>query len=297
MTMQQRLDDAQDAISFIPSAPGRGLVMPIGGAEDKEGHADILKEFVRLAGGERSHIVVIPTASSTPDESGGKYADLFRQFGANEAEIFMAENSHAADRDDSIAMLERASGIFMTGGDQSRLADVFDDTRAAETIRRCNAQGVIVAGTSAGAAFMASDMIVGGESRATPIKGSTRLRAGLGMLQNIVVDTHFGERGRTGRLLEVVASHPHLITIGCDEDTAAIIDADLIMRVAGSGSVLVLDGTAIRSDFLARADDEPIMTNGAELHVITSRYTFDIRGRKFVPPLQAAWTQGEDTGR
>ena len=248
---------------------------------------------MRLAGGERAHIVVIPTASDTPDESGQAYADVFGMLGARTVEVFRAENAHAAERDEAIAMLERASGIFISGGDQARLAAVFCGTRAAETILRCNRAGVIVAGTSAGAAFMSASMIESGESRATPIKGMTVMQPGLGLLQNLVVDTHFGERGRTGRLLEILAANPHLITLGLDEDTAAVIDGDVVMRVVGSGAVMVLDGTGVRSDYELVADDEPVMTNGAELHTITARYTFDLRVRKFVPPLRASWTHVE----
>lgn len=259
--------------------------MPIGGAEDKESGPEILEAFVKLAGGQDARIALIPTASEDPEDAIKRYTEAFEQIGVAAVTPVTATRRTELDSDESLGILRDATGIFISGGDQGQLVDIYLNTKAADCIRERNHDDVVIAGTSAGAAFMASHMITGGESGATPIKGMAEISEGLGLLQNMIIDTHFGPRGRTGRLLMLHSLHPEVIAIGLDEDTAAIIDEDLVMNVIGSGAVTVIDGTSIKSDITERKDDEPLMISGAELHVISSRYCFDLRGRKFVPPI------------
>ena len=258
--------------------------MAIGGAEDKEGAEEILTTFVSLAGGQDACIALIPTASEDPMDALQRYDRYFRDLGAAEVMPILGENRHAVDREDSLALLRRATGIFITGGDQVRLMELFCGTEAGTCILERNRDGIVVGGTSAGAAFMASNMIASGESRATPIRGMTEVSEGLGLLRNVVIDTHFGERGRTGRLLEVLAGHPELIAMGLDEDTAAVIDDHLLVRVIGSGVVTVVDGSSVRSNYDLAENEQPLMVNGAEMHTIPAGFTFDLRARKFLPP-------------
>jgi cyanophycinase len=170
----------------------------------------------------------------------------------------------------------------MTGGDQTRLAEVICGTRVVACIRERNAAGAVGAGTSAGAAIMASAMVAKGPGGATPFKYMSNTDDGLGLLSNLIVDMHFGERDRTGRLLAMYAAHPELNGIGIDENTAAVIDADLQMSVVGSGAVHVYDGSNLTSDIDEIADDEPVMIDGAVVHVVTPRHRFDLAQMRFV---------------
>lgn len=271
---------------YVVRTPGRGMIVAIGGAEDKEGNRDILRAFVELAGGANARIALIPTASSDPEDAANEYTQVFRELGVDEVRVVEARTPEAADSDQAVEVLSNATGIFISGGDQNRLAEIFCGTRSHRCIIERNASGVVVGGTSAGAAIMASHMVGGGESGATPFKSMSGVEEGFGLLHNIVVDTHFGARGRTGRLMAMHAGLPELIAIGLDEDTAAVIDEDMIMQVIGSGAVTIVDGSSIRSDLDDIGDDDPIMINGIELHTVTPRYQFDLRARKFLPPLK-----------
>lgn len=275
----------RDPHDYIPRSSGKGIVMPIGGAEDKEHNPDVLRAFIDLAGGASACVALIPTASDDPADAVNRYTRAFDELGVAEIMPIMAKTKKQVESEATLAVLRGASGIFISGGDQATLSKIYCGTAAAGCILERNDQGVVVGGTSAGAAFMASEMIVGGESRATPLKGMMDVAPGLGLLRNIVIDTHFGERGRTGRLMALHAEHPEIIAIGLDEDTAAIIDGDMVMRVVGSGSVTVVDGTSIRSDIREIKKGQPMMTSGVEIHTITSRFTFDLRARRFLPPL------------
>jgi cyanophycinase len=271
----------------------QGAVMAIGGAEDKERNADVLRTFVELAGGKGARVAVIPSASAEPDEMADTYREAFAALGVNDIRIVHISERDEADSDNVIDQLSDTTGIFMSGGDQSRLADLICGSRLAECLSTRNQDGAVLGGTSAGAAILASHMVTGGEGGSTPYKGMSDVSEGLGILNNLIVDTHFGERGRTGRLLAMHARFPEVIAIGLDEDTAAVIDADMLMTVVGSGAVTVIDGTSIRSDLELIGDEDPMMTSGIEMHTVTSRYTFDLRARKFVPPLNACYGPGE----
>lgn len=272
----------------VSAAPGRGAIVAIGGAEDKRGDELILSTFVGMAGGEDARIAVIPAASEDAADAGERYTRLFRELGAGDVRVMEAQTREAAHREPAVAALRGATGIFMSGGDQARLADIICDTPVQDCLFERTRAGATIAGTSAGAAILASHMIAGGESGATPRKGMAEIRPGLGLLENFVVDTHFGERGRTGRLMLLQAMHPEVIALGVDEDTAAVIGHDLVMRVIGGGGVTVVDGGTIRTDVDRIREDEPAMVTGVEVHVVTSGYAFDLRACKFVPPLSPA---------
>jgi cyanophycinase len=259
----------------------RGPLMPIGGAEDKTPDGDVLNTFVGLAGGQEARIAIIPAASTDPNAA-QRYVDAFRRLGVAAVRVVEARTHAAADDEPAVAALRDATGIFMTGGDQARLAEVICGTRVEACLRERNAAGAVVAGTSAGAAIMAASMVASGPGGATPFKYMSDTEQGLGLLPNLIVDMHFAERDRTGRLLAMYAAHPELNGIGIDEDTAAVIDADMRMSVVGSGAVHVYDGSHLQSDIEEIAEDEPVMIDGAVLHVVTPRHRFDLRRMCFV---------------
>src|ERR671911_605358 len=240
----------------VASAPSRrvaqGLVMPIGGAEETEPGGEILQRFVDLACGSNARIAIISTASENPQRSGEGYAKLFRKMGAKEADWLRVERREDANSEPALALLKQASGIYITGGDQGRLVRLLVGTLVMDCIRLRNADGVIVAGTSAGASILSALMMaggtgVGGDSNGSAArKGMVDVVAGFGLLQDVIIDQHFSQRGRIGRLLEAFAGNPGLLGLGIDEDTAAIIDSSSCMTVMGSGAVTIVDGRNTR---------------------------------------------------
>ncbi|MEA2530360.1 MAG: cyanophycinase [Thermomicrobiales bacterium] len=256
----------------------KGPVMPIGGAEERSTSGVILRTFVELAGKADAKIVVIPTASSEPD-TGEDYVEVFERIGAASVEIAKIESREDANSDEMVEMLGRASGIFITGGDQARLSKLMVGTRSSETIERCNKVGVVVAGTSAGASILSAHMMSNGESEAPPHKGMVEIVAGFGLLDNVIVDQHFSTRGRIGRLLVTFAANPGLVAFGIDENTALVIHPDGLAKAIGENSVTVVDGRDVYSDYHDRKDGDILTITGSSVHVLAPGRIFDLNRR------------------
>jgi cyanophycinase len=260
----------------------QGPVMPIGGAEEREPGGEILQRFLDLAGGNRARIAVIPTASQDPQESGGKYVKLFKEMGAAQADWIRIEGRKDALSGPALKLIENATGIFITGGDQSRLVELLTGTHVMEAIRDANARGVVVAGTSAGASIVGAHMMVpgNGETGETAArKGMVDVVAGFGLLQDVIVDQHFSQRGRIGRLLAVFAANPGMLAVGLDEDTAVVINGDAQLETLGSGMVTLLDGRTTISDYYEREDGEILSVTGSSLTVLGPGRRFDLEKR------------------
>ncbi len=267
-----------------------GDLLVIGGAEDKLKRRTVLGEFVRRAGGDQARIAVIPTASALGQEIVEVYEAVFTRLGA--AEVYgvrPTSRDEAADPAFS-AQLERATGIFMTGGNQLKLSTVIAGTRFGEAILQARARGVTVGGTSAGASIQSSHMVAFGPGGATPKQRMTQMAAGLGLLQGCIIDQHFEQRNRYGRLLMLVAQSPQLLGIGVDEDTAAVVtttgEGDL-MQVVGRGSVTVLDPTHMVSNAHEAREHRPLMASGVALHVLPEGSHFNLTTRTLVPTIAA----------
>ena len=257
----------------------RGFVIPIGGAEKKIRHAAILRRFVELCGGALSRIVVIPTASKL-DDTGDTYRHSFNTMGARNIDILPIKERADAMKPEAAAAIGAATGVFMTGGDQLRLSTILGGTDVAETIRWANAAGAHVAGTSAGAAFISEHMICYGRGGPTPRMGMTTLAQGLGLTRLAIVDQHFRERDRIGRLMTAMAFNPSLIGLGVDEDTAAFIDGDDVLEVVGSGGVTVLDPSEVSHSSMAAAHKGgPVGFFGLKMNVLVSGDRFDLNRR------------------
>ena len=276
----------------VASAPSRrvtqGPVMPIGGAEETEPGGEILQRFVDLAGSKKARIAIIPTASDDPQRSGEGYATLFRDMGAKEAEWLRVERREDANADPALDLLRTATGIYITGGDQARLVELLVGTLVMECIRTRNADGVIVAGTSAGASILSALMMaggtgIGGDSNGSAArKGMVDVVAGFGLVQDIIIDQHFSQRGRLGRLLSVFAGTPGLIGIGLDEDTAALIDREGTLQALGSNMVTIVDGRNTVSDYFHREQGEILTITGSSLHVLADGRRFDLDARQVI---------------
>jgi cyanophycinase len=266
---------------------GRGLIAPIGGAEDKVDERVIHRAFVARCGGPEARIAVIPTASEL-DDTGHRYERLFRKLGAAHVDVLDMTSRADAEVPEVLEALDRATGVFMTGGNQLRLSTILGGTPVAQRVRRRNAAGVHVAGTSAGAAFVSEHMIAYGREGSTPYAGQVTLCAGLGLTNRVIVDQHFRQRDRLGRLLAALAYNPFAQGLGLDEDTGAFIGPDNVLEVVGSGGVMVVDVGDL--DFSSMADvreGEPVSLIGVRLHILTHGARYDLDGRKGSPPASA----------
>ncbi len=263
--------------SKVTEGSQRGWIVPIGGAEDKENDKAVLRRFFELCGGEGAEIAVIPTASQLND-TGLRYEDLFGDMGAGNVSVLDFDTRRDAYERNRIARIEQASGIFITGGNQLRLSTILGGTPVAQAIRARNARGVPVGGTSAGASILSEHMIANGVSdNETPRADSVRLAPGLGLTNRVVIDQHFRQRDRLGRLLAALAYNPFAIGLGVDEDTAAFISPDNVVEVEGSGAVTVIDADDLQFSSMAQLDDsEPVCMLGVKLHILTAGATFNL---------------------
>ncbi|MFH1464047.1 MAG: cyanophycinase [Pseudomonadota bacterium] len=264
--------------------PGsRGAIIPIGGAEDKLHDRSILRRFVGLCQPDTGRLVVIPTASRLRD-TGERYRALFEDLGCAEVAVLDLTTRRAADRAATAEVLKGATGVFLTGGNQLRLSTILGGTKAATAIRRLNAAGVPVAGTSAGAAFISEHMIAFGGEGLIPRVGEVSLAPGLGLTNRVIVDQHFRQRGRLGRLLAALAYNPFAIGLGLDEDTAAFIGPDEKLEVVGSGGVTILDVSELEHSSMAAAEQgDAVQLVGVRLHVLARGGTYDLGKRRAKP--------------
>jgi cyanophycinase len=265
------------------TAGSRGFIIPIGGAEDKVSGRAILRRFASLCGGSKAKIGVIPTAS-VQSETGTRYRDVFSSVGAGETRILNIQTRDEGERRDLLDELASCTGVFLTGGNQLRLSTILGGTAVATQIRRMNARGIPVAGTSAGAAFVSEHMIAFGKEGATPIAGQVTLTPGLGLTNRVIVDQHFRERDRIGRLLTALAYNPFAIGLGLDEDTGAFIGPDNRLEVVGKGAITVLDVGSLEYSGMAKArEGAPVEMTGVRLHVLAEGSTYDLASRRAYP--------------
>ena len=266
-----------------PTSP-RGFIVPIGGAEKKKADRVILSRFVRLAGGADARLVVLPTASEMAD-TGDRYRRLFEDLGAESVEVLPIVERREAYDDGCLRVLEEATGIFLTGGNQLRLSTILGGTPVAQAIRRLNAAGVHVGGTSAGAAVLPEHMIAGGASGHTPRADGVILAPGLGLTNRLVVDQHFRQRDRLGRLLTAVSFNPFAVGVGLDEDTALFLGPDDVFEVVGSGGVTVLDPTHLAYSSMDSAKPgKAVSLIDIRLHVLTAGARFNTETRRATAP-------------
>jgi cyanophycinase len=262
----------------------RGYVIPIGGAEERTGAQMVLKRFVRLCGGRKASIAIIPTASNLPD-TGDKYIEIFKKIGVREAVSLPINDRAETEREDYLEHLDQADGIFITGGNQLRLSTILGGTEVAKKIRRLNAKGVHIAGTSAGAAIMPEHMIAGGDAGAMPSADGVNLAPGLGLTNALLIDQHFSQRHRLGRLLTAISYNPFMLGVGIDEDTAIFIDPEHSFEVVGSGAVTVIDPVHLSYSSMSKASKKDALSMlDLKLHVLSKGCTFDIVERKPYPP-------------
>lgn len=259
-------------------------LMAMGGAVDTKDECLLLREFCSRAGGADAHLLVVPTASHLSD-TGTVVSDIFRSLGVKTTievlDIFQRPQTRQAEY---VSMIERATGIFFTGGNQMRLSVSLVDTPVGEALLAAFRRGTIIAGTSAGTAILSAVMIAYGDDGPTPRHGMAQFLTGLGFNKQVVFDQHFRQRDRLGRLLYAIAAHPGVVGVGVDENTAAIIEGDLL-TVMGENAVTIVDGDELQQNSVAELDGRRVVAfSNARLHVLIAGSTYHLTRREATIP-------------
>ncbi|HEX6432701.1 MAG TPA: cyanophycinase [Gemmatimonadales bacterium] len=259
--------------------PRRGYIVPVGGAEEKIGALAILRRFADLCGGSNCSIAIIPTASMQ-SETGGRYEKIFTDLGVRDARVIPIAHRADCEKREWLDVLDEVNGVFLTGGNQLRLSTMIGGTPVAKKLRLRNAEGMHVAGTSAGAAFLCEHMIAFGKEGASPRARNVTLAPGLGLTNRIIIDQHFRQRDRLGRLLTALAYNPFAIGIGLDEDTAGFIAPDETLEVVGSGALTIVDPSGLEFSSMARVrKNDAVCLIGLKLHILDQGSTFNLHTR------------------
>ena len=282
----------------------KGTLIPIGGNEDKgieeseiytlefidEG---ILYHVVKESGGVNANIVVIPTASSIPVEVGENYLTAFSTLGCKNVEVLDIRSKEDSETERAINLIKNANCVMFSGGDQSKITDKIGGTSIHTILieRYKNEDNFVIAGTSAGAMAMANEMIAGGSASESFIKGAVNMYNGLGLIPELIIDTHFIRRGRFGRQSEAVAKFPNLLGIGLAEDTGMIIKNGNNCTVIGSGMVIVFDGSTLtHNNEKILKEGTPMTMANLTIHVLSNGDEYDIKNRKVkVLPIEASF--------
>ncbi len=259
----------------------KGNLIIIGGAEDKYGEKHILEEVVEVMGGRDARIGIITTASERSEEVGEEYRQVFSRLGAKDVDILDLKTRDDANSQDYAERIRDTTGFFFTGGDQLRITSILGGSRAYQELYYAYRHGTAIAGTSAGASVMSSTMIVEGNSNDAARKCTLKMAPGLNLLEGVIIDQHFDQRGRLGRLLCGVAENPGVLGIGIDEDTAIRVFSEGYFQVLGSNAVTLIDGRYIKSSNVSETNpDEILAITNASIHVLSTGYGYDFKRRE-----------------
>ena len=280
----------------------RGILIPIGGNEDKGNEENemyrlefiddgILYHVVKEAGGIKASIVIITTASSIPIEVGNNYIEAFTTLGCKNISVLDIRSKEDSEKQSSIDLIRNADCVMFSGGNQSNITNKIGGTTIHRILldRYKNDKGFVIAGTSAGAMAMTNEMISGGSASDAFFKGTVSMYKGLGLIPELIIDTHFIKRGRFGRQSEAVAKFPNLIGIGLAEDTGMIIKNGKDCTVIGSGMAIVFDGSSLTHNNEEILEEGiPMTIANLKVHVLSNSDQFDIKSRLVkVLPIEA----------
>ncbi|WP_082174122.1 cyanophycinase [Clostridium niameyense] len=258
-----------------------GNLIIIGGAEDKKNNKNILHEVCNKIDKNKDELVIATVASTLPEELGTEYKYIFENLGVKNINILDVKTRQDANNINNVKIIKNASLVFFTGGDQLRITSILGGTKLYSVIHEKYKEGCIFVGTSAGASVMSDTMIVSGPSDESPRKCTLKMAPGLGLIKNVIIDQHFAQRGRIGRLLVGIAENPETLGIGIDEDTAIMVDEKAKLQVIGSGAVYVIDGMGITSTNVSEQyPDEVLSMYDIKLHVLKNKDKFDLNYRK-----------------
>lgn len=263
----------------------KGSLFVVGGAEDRNGHKLILRRFIEESGGTSARIVVIATASSEAEKSLRIYEAAFADLGVKELHLSWQRHRIDAEDESLIEATNNATGIFFTGGDQLKLATTLGGTGFTRAMHARYREGTHIGGTSAGASALCTVMIARGHGKRAPRLSSVRLSPGLGILRRVIVDQHFQERDRFGRLIAAVIRNPYMLGFGIDEKTAFIVDPKGDVEVIGKGTLTIVDGSNLQdSNVAAVGENQPLAFAGITLHVLAPGWGFNINTRELQLP-------------
>lgn len=258
-----------------------GNLIIIGGAEDKEKRCEILNSVIDRTKTQKGPLLVFSTASSIPSEVNEAYTKIFSGLGFNDFKTIDIRDRKDAQDSYLVKELEMCGGVFFTGGDQLRITSIIGGSLLHNSLINEYKKGKLIAGTSAGASCLCSTMLVTGIEEASPQKCTIKMAPGLGFINDVIIDQHFSQRGRIGRLLNAVAQNPHVLGIGIDEDTAIVLEGKSEFSVIGKGAVSIVEGRYIRYTNVSELyPDEVLAIENAILHVVPAGYSFDLEERK-----------------
>ena len=270
-----------------------GKLIIIGGAEDKQGSKEILKEVCQSINKEKDLLVIATIATENPKEAGENYTKVFHELGVENISILNVKDREESHSEENINMLKKAALVFFTGGDQLRITSILGGTPLHVELKNSYIRGCIYVGTSAGASVMSSTMIVKGKDEESPKKCTLKMAPGLGLIDGVIIDQHFAQRGRIGRLLVGVAENPGTLGIGIDEDTAIIVDNKGVFNVLGSGAVYVIDGYNISySNVSEQYQEELLSIFDVKMHVLKEGNGFNLLTRR---PLEEEGYSNENS--
>lgn len=264
----------------------KGILVAVGGNEDKKHDLSILRTIISLAGKEHVTIEVITTASEIPKVVGEQYVKAFRKIGGNTLNLMHVDTREKGEDEALITRIRDADIIFFTGGDQLRITSILGGTGLLKEVKfRYFNDGAIIAGTSAGASAMSETMIYGGEASEAILKGTVNVTAGIGLINNVIIDSHFIKRGRFSRLMQIASTNPGHIGLGLGENTGVVIERGYIIKAIGSGLVVIFDGRHIRySNITTIKQGEAIAVENVHLHTLVRGYGYDLKERKYLKP-------------
>ena len=257
-----------------------GLII-IGGAEDKKGEKKILQEVCSHIDKEKELLVIATVATEDPVEVGKNYSNIFHSMGIKKISVLNVENRGDALKTQNTEMVDKASLIFFTGGDQLRITSILGGTPLYSSMKSKFTQGCVFVGTSAGASVMSDTMIVKGMDEESPQKCTLKMAPGLGLINGVIIDMHFDQRGRVGRLLVGVAENPEVLGIGIDEDTSIIVNKERIFRVVGSGAVYIIDASGVSDTNISEDNQDNILSMfDVKMHVLKDGDKYNLNTRR-----------------
>jgi len=254
-----------------------GNLIIIGGAEDKEGKKEILTRVCNSIDKSKDMLLIATIATEYPKEAAIKYKAVFGELKVKNIKVLDISERRDAFEEANVNLIKEASLIFFTGGDQLRITSLIGGTLIYDALKEACSRGAFIVGTSAGASVMSDTMIVQGKDDDSPRKCTLKMSPGLGLIKDVIIDQHFAQRGRIGRLLTGIAQNPEILGIGIDENTGIIVNRSGIIEVIGEGAVYFIDGSSITYTNVSELySDEILSMHNVKLHILTDKNKFDL---------------------
>ncbi|MBE6050358.1 MAG: cyanophycinase [Clostridium sp.] len=269
-----------------------GNLIIIGGAEDKEGRKEILKKVCNCLDKKNDILLVVTVATEFPKEAARKYKKVFTELGVKNISILDVSSREDSYKESNISKIKESALIFFTGGDQLRITSLLGGTPIYEALKEAGIKGKYIVGTSAGASVMSDTMIVEGDDDESPRKCTLKMSPGIGYIENVIIDQHFAQRGRIGRLLTGIAQNPEILGIGIDENTAIIANKEGIIEVIGEGAVYFIDGSNISYTNVSEQNSNEVLSiYNVKLHVLKQGDKFSLIKKS---PFEEEKSRNED---